>query len=232
MAITWETFRQQIRDTVLQDSVPDTETNEFKYSNAELLVYCGWALDHFADHTAVATATSFTIVDDVFEYDLPDNLFKDDPVDVTLTVFTAESDDTRVYLDPIRFSDLVRLDNGEGFYVTPENRLKITKEDLGDATTLNLWYYAYYNSPSADSDLIAVPRWAYTALSYLIAAHALSGESLKSANIRQYNARPDTGQPEHNPLAKQQERYMKMYDTLLSKHDPQMRVNHTRYQET
>jgi hypothetical protein len=231
VAISWSTFRQQIRDTVLQDSVPDEESGEFKYTNAELLVYCGWALDAFADHTAVATATAFDLVTDQDEYDLPENLFEDDPVDITLTVFTTESDGTRAYLDPIRYSEIVRLDNGEGFYVTNDNKLKITKEDLGDATVLNLWYYAYYNAPVADSDPLPAPRWARTALSYLIAAHALSGESLKTATIRQYNARPDTGQPEHNPLAKQQERYLKMYREEIAKHDAQQRTNHERYTE-
>lgn len=219
---TWGELRAQVRDALLKD----TDPTAYRWSDSELLTIFKWALDTFARHTAAATATAFTPAN-ALEYPLPDNVYDAEPFDLIGQVFVVDATGIVEYLNPVQHTNGLHPYTARGFYTYPERVLHLT-EAFAATSTLQIRYYAYYNVPVADSDLIETPRWAQSALSYLMAAHALSGASLKTASIRQWGAKPDTGVPEQNPLKAQQQWFLEMYESELQRYPPQERVQHFR----
>ncbi len=208
MALTWGQFRLQIRNGILQDSVLAEGATEFRYTDESLRVACGWALDEFAQHTAVATSTSYSPATSL-SYGLPDNLYDPEPLEQTGFVYLSNGVDKPVYLDPINYTPVLEVYDDKGFMTYPDHTLLLSNAGT-DLDTLYVRYFAYYNHPYQDSDIIAVPQWALPALSYLVGGHAISGYALKSASIRQWGAKPDTGTPEQNPLRLQQREFFKI----------------------
>jgi len=225
MSITWSDLRDQVRRSILDDDVAN-EDGDYKWSDEVLRDLCGWALDTFADHTAYASSVIFTPATSV-SYTLPDNMYDGEIFDLTGVVWLLNSDDKSRYLDPVRYTDELDERKSEGFYTYPNNTLNLQLEDDPDYDSLHVNYYAYYDHPILDADVINTPQWANTALSYLIGAHALSGGALKSSQIRR-GAKPDTGNPEHNPVMEQQKWFISMYEKELSRYAPQDRINYHR----
>ncbi len=234
MAITWGDILQEVRSNLLRDTVPDEESGEFRYSNSDLLACCKWALDEFAQHTAVATSTSYTPATGS-TYTLPDNIYEPEPLEQTGFVYVLKADGTVAYLDPINYTDTLSIYSASGFYTYPDRNLTLSFGDLGafgSSDVLVVRYFAYYSYPAVESDVIEIPRWAKEPISYLIAAHAISGYALKSASIRQWGARPDTGTPEQNPLRKQQEVFFCNARNALDRYPRQDRTNWWRKAES
>lgn len=221
--ITWGELLAEVRSNLLRDTVPDPDTGEFKYSDTDLLSCCRWALDTFAQHTAVATSTSYTPVTGT-EYTLPDNLYEPEPLEQNGFVYVAKADGTIAYLDPINYTDSLSVYGSDGFYTYPDGRLTLTSE-YGETDELVVRYFAYYTYPTSTDSVLGTPRWSREPLAYLIAAHAISGFALKSASIRQWGAKPDTGTPEQNPLRKQQEAFLCMAREAMERYPRQDRTN-------
>lgn len=225
MAITWGELLSEVRSNLLRDTVPDAETNEYRYPDADLLTCCKWALDTFAQHTAIATSTSYTPATGI-EYNLPDNLYDPEPLEQTGFVFVQKADGTTPYLDPINYTDGLSVYDSDGFYTYPDGKLILSlATNYGETDVLVVRYFAYYNYPAIPGDVLQIPRWGREALAYLIAAHAISGYALKSASIRQWGAKPDTGTPEQNPLRKQQEEFFCLANKALDRYPRQDRTN-------
>lgn len=227
MSYTWGELLSEVRSNLLRDTVPDAETNEFKFLDSDLLACCRWALDTFAQHTAIATATSYTPATGL-HYQLPDNLYEPEPLEQTGFVYVQKSDGTNQYLDPINYSDSLTVFDSDGFYTYPDGTLTLSLQNqtaFGTSDVLVVRYFAYYTYPVQVSDVIGTPRWARQILAYLIAAHAISGFAFKSASIRQWGAKPDTGTPEQNPLRKQQEAFMCLANETMDKFPRQDRTN-------
>jgi len=220
--LTWSELRNQVREALLKDTNP----SEYRWSDSELLTYCSWALNTFARHTALASGTGFSPATGV-EYNLPENLYDGEPFDITGQVFVIDAAGTIEYLNPIRYTGGLHPHNAKGFYTYPDKVLHLTQA-FGETDLIQIRYYAYYTAPVSGEDPIEVPRWALNPLSYLIAAHALSGASLKTASIRQWGAKPDTGTPEHNPMKVQQQWFLEMYEREMQRFTPQERVQHFR----
>lgn len=230
MAITWGEILAEVRSNLLRDTVPDELTGEYRYASGDLLSCCRWALDHFAQHTAIATATSYTPATGS-TYQLPDNLYEPEPLEQTGFIYVTRGDGTIKYLDPINYSESLNVYNSDGFYTYPDGTLVITPT-YSESDVLNVRYFAYYTYPVNEADvLIGFPRWGREALCYLIAAHAISGYALKSASIRQWGAKPDTGTPEQNPLRKQQEEFFCLANKALDRYPRQDRTNWWRQSE-
>lgn len=210
-----------LRRSILQDVV--TVDSDPRWTDEELVDFTWWALDQVAVHTAVATATSFSATG--AEYDMPGNMLSDEPLDINGVVRLQKTTGDIVYLDPVKYTDGLNL-TSRGFY-SRGNTLVLTFEPLPGERIL-VDYYAHYDRPSADDDVVNVPRWLITPLMYLIGAHALAGAGLKTAFIRQWGAKPDTGSPEHNPLKQQQKWFLEMYELEMVKHSPQERTNQHR----
>lgn len=225
MALTWGDLREQIRVGLLRDAVPDEETNAYRWADEELLTYCWWALAQFAKHTAVATGVTFTPATGL-EYNLPDNILSFEKLDVIGQVYLLGADNSVEYLDPIRYTPGVSYVTGKGFYTWPDTVLRLNLTSApGSEYSVVVNYFAHYDRPYAENDVVGIPRWAEPAFAYLIASHALSGASMKSASIRQFNDKRDSGTPEHNPLRDQQKWFLSMYECEIAKYPPQDRTN-------
>lgn len=227
--LTWAVFKEQVRRTILKDSVPDEETNDYRWSDAEIQDCTWWALDQFAAHTAQATSVEFPATG--VQFQMPDNYLDTDDLDYTALVSVTDAKGNLSYLEPIKYSGAFKesfnVKSIEGFYEWPKGYINLTYTPP-TGSTLRVDYFAYYNHPYADNDTIDVPRWGRVALVYLVSAHTLSGASLKTSIIRQWGAKPDTGTPEHNPIRSQQKWFLDLYEAEMLKHSPQNRTQHYR----
>lgn len=227
MARAWSEIRAKVRAAVLKDVLTvDQTTADYRWSDDELLIGVQFALAQFAAHTAYAAATSFTPATGTV-YSLPPDVYDGDNTEQTLSVYLAEGTTTTTvtYLDPVRYTPGINPRGGsQGYYVFPDDSLNIIQGSSKEASSLNLHYFAYWPEPVLGTDLVLVPRWAEMVICYLTGGHVLSGNGLKTANIRQWNAKPDTGSPEDNPIRLQQQWFFKLANQLLMDHPVQDRV--------
>lgn len=215
MTLTWGVFREQVRRSILKDD------DHKKWTDEQLLDFTNWALDAFCSHTAVATATSYVCDGSQSVYDLPENIYE--PVDRAGSV-TLEEGGAVQYLAPVYYTIGMNIKTQQGFYTWPANVLNcVVAPDKGK--TLVVRYYAYYNHPSQDSDLITIPIFAQSALAYLVGAHALSSFGTRESMMAQYRTRPEAGTPEDHSLRQMQQWYLQMYEAEITRHPRQSRVN-------
>jgi hypothetical protein len=226
MSITWGVYKDQIRRRLLNDETPDGDGN-YKWDEDTLKDCLWWALDAFAHHTAYATATSYVAATGT-EYTLPENLYDGEPFDTTGTVYYYDSTLVKNYLNPSRYTDWIDpYAQNTGFWTRPSRTLWLASAP-GEAYTLHVDYYAYYNHPYIDADLITIPQWALLPVSYLLAAHALTRPALKAGGIAQWRASPDKGTPEHNPVERSQDVFFNIYEREIARTTPQDRINQFR----
>lgn len=220
---TWADFRTQIRRTVLKDE----NATRYRWPDTVLLDAMNWSMDTLCAHTAIATGVEYA-ASGVGPYSLPDNTYES--VEQSGQVYTRQSA-TIVYnydyLNPVRYTDGMNFTSDKGYYEWPEGQLCLLR-DPGDTAIVGVRYFAYYNHLVADEDAIPVPRWSLIALAYLTAAYALTGDAVKSANIRQWAESPEKGTPEDNSLRKQQEYFFEQYEREISRYPRQDRENQIR----
>jgi hypothetical protein len=224
--LTWGEFRTQIRRSILIDESPG-EAEEYRWSDESLRDCLWWAMDTFACHTAQASSVNYDPATGVV-YDLPDNLFTGESLDVTGLVCRVDETGDRTYYNPVQYTEgLNPLLGHNGFYTYPYNVLHLTTAP-GTGYWLEVRYFAFYTHPMADKDTIDIPRWGQLALAYLVGAHALSGAGIKSAKIAEWRRKPDTGNPIQNPLKEMEEYFFKLYEREMARLSTQNRVNHFR----
>ena len=227
--ITWGNLLAMVRRSVLKDiQLEGEDTADLRWGDDELADFCGWALDEFALHTARKCSTDFTADGLTSSYTLPDNLFSSELFDQNGRV-EIEYAGTLSVLDPVAYTERLRPDS-LGFYTYPNEILHVTPiPRLG--SILHIRYFGYYTHPTDETTQIEIPHWAELAVCYLMGAHALTGVGTKTAIIRQWGQKPDTGKPEDNPLRRQQLWFHQLYEALLAKHEVQDRINHWRGQD-
>jgi hypothetical protein len=74
---------------------------------------------------------------------------------------------------------------------------------LGSSEVYELWYSAYWTAPTDMDDEefeLEVPESVITGMSYFSSAYLLTPGAIGAAEIRQFNIRVDSGNPEHNPV--------------------------------
>ena len=206
--VTWGNFRSQIQRSILKDEGAIT------WSTTALLDCLGWALDLFVSHTAAVTSTTIEPETDEVTYDLPSNLFESP--DSAGAVYTV-SGTSRTYFKPLFLNPEVELE--EGFYIQGSEITFLQ----APTETINLLYYAYYNKPASDSDVIGVPNWALAPLANLVGYFAMSKEARASANLQRFREDPEKGTPLDNPIIQQQDQFWKLYEQQLARFHPQSR---------
>lgn len=220
---TWAQFRTQIRRTMLKDE----NATRYRWADVVLLDAINWSMDTFCSHTAVATGVEYT-ASGVGPYVLPDNTYEN--IEQSGQVYTRLSS-TNIYdydyLNPVRYTEGMDFTSDKGFYEWPEGQLYLLR-DPGATAIVGVRYFAYYNHVVLDSDVLPVPRWALNALAYLTAAYALTGDAVKSANIRQWAESPEKGTPEDNSLRKQQDYFFERYECEINRYPRQDRENQFR----
>lgn len=218
--ITWGEFRAMLRRTFLMDTTPDEETGEYRHTDAKLLDCVRLALDRLCAHTAVASATAYPANGKV--YPLPGNTYAGDHVWPSLLVWIEHPVEKPVYLNPVQISETVA-----GDYNIIGNELRLLA-DVPAGATLCVEYYAHYDYPVNDASLIQIPHWALTAVAYCTSAYALSGFSLRSSSIRQWNTRNDSGNPIQNPIIEQMRLYFQLFENELAARPRQERYRNPR----
>jgi hypothetical protein len=211
--ITWGVLKTQIRRSLLQDP------NGTKYSDDVLRDSVGWALAVLASHTAMATSTSAPAT--LLAYPLPDNMLETPDV---AGLVTLESGSDIRFLRPVYHAAGITMTSEKGFYCWPREQLNINVYPP-DGYTMVIRYYAGYNKPSVDNDVLTIPLWAEMIVAYQTAVYALSSKSLKEANLSQFDRKPDSGTPEDNAMRQQQLFWQKMVEQELVRHPRQQRLN-------
>ena len=208
MSIAWDTFRDNHLRVFLDD------TGEGDWTDAELLIYCTWALDDFTQHLPRERTESLAA--DTSSFSLPDDFFKVNLVEWQRT------DYYRKFLEQItrrpgwEFPSTSVDDDSYpvGFWIEDDTLYLGRTCDVA----FTLHYYAYWPVPSVDADVITVPRWARQALVFYTAAMALSRKSIAFAKIRQWNTRIDSGRPTDEPLMPEVEFLLRQYQEIIDKH--------------
>ncbi len=73
------------------------------------------------------------------------------------------------------------------------------------ANNLDLYYSAYWTKPTEgakDDDDLEPPDFLITAMTYYGAAYMITPPAVSITEIRQFNQKVDSGNPEHNPMKK------------------------------
>lgn len=210
----WQTFRDSIRRTILNDTTSTT----YKWSNTDLLDYLSWTLNALCMHTAVATATSFTGDGETTAFPIPDNCFED--ITMTGAVY-VQNGTTRTYMNPVKTNQLQRADSG---YYVLNGEINLL-EAPGEDETVELHYFAYYPTPVLDTDQLTFPAWAQAAISFRIGAYAMTKYATKFANINQWNRNTDKGNPEDSSMWERALAYQAMWDQELARMPAQRREN-------
>lgn len=209
-SFTWATFRtNHIRPFLDDESAGD-------WSNAELLLYCTWALDDLTlwyprkrSTTLAADTESFTVPDDFFRVDLVEWKRTD-----YYWKFLEEISRRPGYEFPS--TEVDESSYPVGYWVI-DDKLYLGRTSEAAFT---LHYHAYWPVPSGDSSEITVPRWARQALAFYIGAMALIRKSIGFAKIRQWNTRTDSGNPLQEPLMPEAKFLLEQYKQIINDHVP------------
>ena len=181
---------------------------ETQYSDDDLTLYLNWALNDFTGYCPKASTVDFDDEVDgaTMVFDLPDNVYSVDVVHVTNTGFIEE----------------YKAMPGVGL---PSSNAKLAYRVRGTQLVFNsapsnsfTVYYNSYYAKLVEGGSVGVPRWAEEALAHYAASSALSGKSAGSASIDQWDQQWDSGNPEHNPLARMAEQFYERYIQVVHAH--------------
>lgn len=225
MTITWGNLRAAVRRSVLKDSAESTWQDD-----DQLLDALKWSLNQFVAHTAVPSSVSWAMSTTTSTtFTLPGNLYGN-PEDTALVKLKEVSSDRYRYLEPFRpvpgalWPEVTPDDYTRpfGFYVWPNDTLNLRFTPESNST-LTVEYYAYYPVPDSDDDSIAIPQWAHGAIAVLMGAYLQLTEGVAASNLGQWDVKTDSGNPEHNPLHREFEHLMGIYNDLINVHPVQQR---------
>lgn len=227
---TWGAFRDRLRRSFLKDEDTGEPDWEDSWSDEQLLDAFVLAQPRFAEHTALpktaqwssATEKSPSVYYDLSvdrTFTLPTDAFDDVGYSGRLVILRGNliipllSSANAYYTDPYKTSGTFRV-FGDSLIVTA---------DLESTDILQLEYFAYYPDPVLDADVLKIPRWAETAVSYLTAAHAMTVTSVRAAATGEFRSKGEPGVPEQNSWRSQQKWMLDMYEREVAKHPAQSR---------
>ncbi len=100
----------------------------------------------------------------------------------------------------------------------PTGSITFNKELENDCT---LFYLAYWDKPAEEGDLegdFEPPAFCITPMSYFATAYVLLPDSVQSSEIRQFNVKADSGNPEDNPIEKSVKFLIRMFEQGMDAH--------------
>jgi hypothetical protein len=89
-------------------------------------------------------------------------------------------------------------DTGNAWFEYPSGTLNLYNAIGSSGGTL--YYAATWSKPTQDADVLEVPEYALTGLTYYGASYATLNKASSAARLGNYKTRQDSGNPEHNPL--------------------------------
>jgi hypothetical protein len=88
-----------------------------------------------------------------------------------------------------------------------------------------LYYLAYWPKITEKTSNVGVPSHVTSAICFYASAYCLIPEGVSSAEIRQFNTKVDSGNPEHNPVAIRVNELLKLFELEMRRHTPYMRAS-------
>jgi hypothetical protein len=89
-------------------------------------------------------------------------------------------------------------ETGNAWYEYPSGILNLYNAIGSSGGTL--YYAATWSKPLQDADVLEVPDYAMTGLTYYGASYATLNKASAAARLGNYKTKQDSGNPEHNPL--------------------------------
>lgn len=196
---------QQATRTILANA------GETQYSNDDLTLYINWAFNDFVAYRPSVSEAEFSDEVDgaTAIFTMPDNLYEIDLVHVANIGFIEEYDAKPGVGLPA---------SATGAQLAYRRRGSQLVFNVAPEYSFTVYYDAYYKRLVEQADAANAPRWAEEALAYYAAASALSGKSAGAAAIDQWDQSWDSGNPEHNPLARMSEAFYERYIQSVHTH--------------
>lgn len=187
---TWSDFRTRVRA-----STKDAGANP-KVGDEQLLFFFNLATRWAAHRHPLFTTADVSLTDG--QGALPADLIHVDRVlsdsDELEQEFTGFPDKTQYYL----YGDTVTVGDS-------------------DLTTVTVHYQAFYPDVTADTDVLPIPVWLESAVFWYTCAEAMYHRGADVSTINQWDTKLDAGNPEHNPLLRVAEAYMKLAEKELAR---------------
>lgn len=223
MALTWQQMRTYILEGILKDEVGTDQ----RYSDTQMLAYARWACVELSFHTAQSASYTYTCDGATDQFVLPEDMI--DNIENAGLVGFSNSEGVRyipVYnlMPEVYWPTENSTTSRYCYWEWPSGRLTLGwKPALGEKIILN--YFKIWTPPLQDNDLMSIPLWMEQPFAYLVSAAALEPIGTQAANVRQWNRKMDSGNPEDNPAQKQALHFIKQATRLLSKYPVQDRSN-------
>lgn len=233
--ITWGAFRGYLRTAILNDSPVDPAKR--RWSDAQLLIYLGWAQNALCAHTAYPKAAEIDVAAGDNHWTAPTDIYQQPSSleDYGLISLVPTGGGKEQFYNPRGKTKGAGPGSvGNYFYVTSDGNVRVA-QDLTLGGTLSIRYFAYYPLPAGVDDTaiaacnLYIPDWAQDPVAYLLAAHALAGYSMDAASIKMWAEAPEKGSPESNPFRAQQKWFLEVYERAIARIPIQSRVNYYRY---
>jgi hypothetical protein len=218
---TWGTLRTDIRTVLLKDTGATP-----LYSDALLLMGLKYAQNALCTHTALPATTSYASptydMATALTFPLPTNLYL--PLNLAGLVYSLVGT-TRTFLEYVDLAQDEDRTAVAGYMLPPGTSLELLAP-VGTGGVLHVQYYAYYPAPADTNATLTFPQWAEAAVGFKTAAYVLSQQMTGEARISQFDARPDTGNPEHSAMRRTIEWFEKQFQCELALHKRQERMSH------
>lgn len=104
-------------------------------------------------------------------------------------------------MNPVSVSDADYIGSGGvGYILYPHGKITFLTAPTGTAT---MYYLASWPNITAVTETIPTPEYLNIAIVHYASAWVLMPEAVSAAQIRQYNTKVDSGNPEDNPVFRQ-----------------------------
>jgi hypothetical protein len=90
---------------------------------------------------------------------------------------------------------------------------------------VTLYYLAYWPKLTDRNSNVGIPSHLLSAICFYASAYCLIPEGISSAEIRQFNTKVDSGNPEHNPVAIRVNELLKLFELEIKRHTAYMRAS-------
>ncbi|MGC9423771.1 hypothetical protein [Vibrio sp.] len=153
--------------------------------------------------------------DGSYTYDLPEDCYE---VETVLSDADGEML-PKAMLIPTHF----RGDNIEGtndWIEYPHGSITFSKA-LTVGETYTLYYLAHWTKPTSSTNLstpLETPEYVSNALALYTTAQMLIPAAISASEVRQFNTKVDSGNPEHNPMQETTRYLLKMFTEEMNRH--------------
>jgi hypothetical protein len=173
------------------------------------------ALDAILQWIPKLGMTTFTGDGSTMSFALPSDCYD---VEAIVAEATGEALSRIVFAPGVVFSSLTSTENLWIF--APSDQITFAKAipdgSVYDVRYLSAW--AKISDTTVPTTAIEPPDWTVVGLTLYATAYLLTADSLDTANLRQYNTRVDSGNPEHNPIQKSVSYLLTLFNQEMNRH--------------